>query len=417
MITEMNKSGHEPQEGQHRPSKRRHIWLAVVLIVVALVVYGVFFGKRPPATKQQAAAGQRPTPVAVVPARTADVGVYLSGLGSVVPLNTVTVKTRVDGQLMQVLFREGQVVGKGSVLAQIDPRPFDAQLSQAEGQMARDQALLRNARIDLERFQLLARQDSISRQQLDTQEALVRQLEGSIQADKGLVDSARLQRAYSRITAPIAGRTGLRLVDQGNIVHASDANGLVVITQVQPINVVFAIAEDNLQPVLDKLRSGSRLAVEAYNREGTMVIARGALQTIDNVIDPTTGTVKLKAIFDNKGNELFPNQFVNARLLVDTKLNAVVVPASAVQHGAQGTFVYLLKADQTVTIRPVTTGPPQGNDISIANGLAPGEQVVVEGTERLREGSKVEVRGANDRKGPADKDARQGRRGNPGGPR
>jgi multidrug efflux system membrane fusion protein len=266
------------------------------------------------------------------------------------------------------------------------------QLAQAEGQQARDQALLENARADLARYRTLYAQDSIARQQLDTQEALVRQYEGTVRADQGLIDAARLQLTYCHVTAPIAGRLGLRLVDPGNIVHAADAGGLVVITQLQPIGVVFTIAEDALPPVLAKLAAGERLAVEAYDREQRRKLATGRLLTVDNQIDPNTGTVKLKAEFPNQKAELFPNQFVNARLLLDVQHGATVVPAVAVQRGTQGSFVYVVRADRTVEVRRVEIGAAQGDDVAVASGLAPGEVVVVDGADRLRAGSVVEVR-------------------------
>ncbi len=371
----------------------KHWW--IVFLVVCLIGVGayLFFAN---ARSREAKQRQRPVapavPVVAVPAKKTDFKMYISGLGSVTPVNTVTVRTRVDGELMEVLYREGQVVSSGELLARIDPRPFEVQLTQAEGQMARDMAQLKNAQLDLERFQVLWKQDSIAKQQLDTQEALVRQLEGAVKTDQGQIDSATLNLVYCRITAPISGRVGLRLVDPGNIVHVADANGLVVITQLQPITVIFPIPEDNLPQVLARLKTGERLPVEAYDREMKQKLAVGSLLTVDNQIDPTTGTVRLRATFSNEKNELFPNQFVNARLLVDVRRSATVIPAPAIQRGPQGTFVYVVKADRTATVRMITIGEIQGGEVSIKSGLSPDELVVVDGADRLREGTRVDLR-------------------------
>jgi len=339
--------------------------------------------------KSEKNGGAGAVPVVAARARRGNIGVYFTGLGAVTPINTVTVRSRVDGQLMNVFYKEGDLVQKGEKLAEIDPRPFQVQLEMAEAQRMKDQALLENARTDLTRYETLLKQNATPEQQVATQKATVAQDEGAVKADQGQIDSAKLNLTYCEITAPITGRVGLRLVDPGNIVHASDANGLLVITQIQPTSVVFTISEDQLPAVLQKIRSGQKLAVDAYNREMTKRIARGYMSTVDNQIDQTTGTVRLRATFNNDDNALFPNQFVNARLLVEEKRGVVLLPNAAIQRSSNTTYVYFVKADSTVTVSNITIGTTEGEDTEIVSGLQAGDVVVMTGADRLQEGSRV----------------------------
>ena len=387
------------------PQKRLLILLAV--LVLGAAAGGYYYYKNfvvaraeeapakpgAPGRKGKGADPARATPVIAAPAKSSEFNIYLNGLGTVTPLRTVTVRSRVDGELMRVAFTEGQVVKQGDLLAEIDPRPFQVQLAQAEGQLARDQALLENAKIDVGRYRTLLQQDSIAEQQVATQEALVKQLEGTVRMDQSQIANARLQLTYARITAPVAGRLGLRQVDPGNIVRGGDANGIVVITQLQPISVIFTIPQDQLPSVLKRMTGAEKITTEAWDREGRVKLATGALITADNQIDTTTGTVKLKAQFGNDDGKLFPNQFVNVRMQIETR-TAVTIPAAAIQRGAQGIFVYVVKEDQTVTMRAVKPGPSEGEQTAIESGLKEGEQVVIDGVDRLREGAKVQTAAA-----------------------
>ncbi|HEV2837164.1 MAG TPA: MdtA/MuxA family multidrug efflux RND transporter periplasmic adaptor subunit [Pyrinomonadaceae bacterium] len=371
--------------------RRRHAWLWVLLLVLASGF--LLFYRHGRAERNPAVIPPSPPAISIVTAtaQQGSIGIYVNALGSVTPLTTVTIKSRVDGQLMTVNYREGQSVREGDVLAEIDPRPFETQLTQAEGQLARDQALLNNALVDLERYQTAYSKNAIPKQQLDTQAATVRQYEGTVKNDQGLVDNANLQLVYCRITAPTSGRLGLRLVDPGNIVHATDTNGLLVITQMQPMTVVFSLAEDDLPRIQEQLRRGHRLSVDAFDRTQQKKIATGSLLSLDNQIDTTTGTLKLKAVFPNKDNSLFPNQFVNVRLLVATQNGAILIPTAAIQRNADSAFVYLIKPDQTVAMQNVSVGTTDG-DLTAVGGLRPGDTIAVDGFDKLQNGVKVIAR-------------------------
>jgi multidrug efflux system membrane fusion protein len=342
-----------------------------------------------PANGMPGAFGNPVVPVVVSTAQRGDLPVYFDGLGTVTAYNTVTVRSRVDGAIVKVNFTEGQFVHEGEALVEIDPRPYQVALEQAQGQLAKDQAQLKDVQIDLERYKLLFKEGVIPQQQLDTQEASVGQSHGSIQADQAAIDSAKLNITYSHITAPIGGRVGLRLVDVGNIVHATDTTGLVVITQLQPISVIFTLPQDELPQVMGRLHGETQLSVEAWDRDDTSKITSGKLATIDNQIDVTTGTYKLKAVFGNENNALFPNQFVNVHLLVDTKHNIIMVPVAAIQRGPQGTYVYTAGVDNVAKIQPVVVAQTTGNLVGLSSGVTAGTNVVIDGQDKLQDGTQI----------------------------
>jgi membrane fusion protein, multidrug efflux system len=391
----------ETLPGRQRPARvQRRLRAGVIGVLLVIAATAWWFLNRP---APQAPAG-RPSaavaiPVGAVTAEKGDIDVTLAELGTVTSLATVTMRSQISGYLTQIAFTEGQIVKQGDLLAQIDSRPYELALSQAEGQLARDQALLADARLDLARFQRLATTNAIAKQQLDAQDALVKQDEGIVKSDQAMIGTAKLNIAYCHIVAPVSGRVGLRQVDQGNYVTPTDSNGIVVITQLQPITVVFTVPEDNVAQIVKRLRTNAKLPATAYDRSGNTKLATGSLLTLDNQIDVTTGTLKLKAQFANDDESLFPNQFVNIRLLVDVLHDTTVMPTSAIQRGAPGTFVYLIKPDLTVTAQPVTLGPADGDRVSVISGLAPGDRVVVDGADRLRDGGKVDLR--NSASGPA----------------
>ena len=403
---------HQPSTAgtsQTKSDGKRHRGRTIGLIVAALVVAGIVVWRWHPwggpaggAAAQSEGGGRHgrggpgafanlAQPVHVATATQGDMPVVLTALGTVTPLATVTVQTQLSGTLQTVAFQEGQMVKKGDLLAQIDPRPYQISLENAEGALARDQALLQTARLDLKRYQTLLAQDSIASQQVDTQASLVQQYIGTVKSDQANIDTYKLDLIYARITAPVSGRVGLRQVDPGNYVTPSLTNGLVVITQLQPISVIFTVSEDSLPQIMKQVQTGTKLSVTAYDRSNTTSLAGGTLETLDNQIDTTTGTLKLRAMFNNDDSLLFPNQFVNARLLVDTIHDAVIVPTSAVLNGSMGQFVYVVKDDSTVTVRPVRIGPVDGERTSIATGLQPGERVVIDGSDRLKEGAKITI--------------------------
>lgn len=390
------------------PRQRRWLWLIPIMLIAAA---GIWWAAQSPAQDKSSdtsastnssgtgkhGGGRRgggangPVPVSVATAQKGDIDITRQGLGTVTPLANIVVRTQINGQLMQIAFKEGQIVKKGDFLAEIDPRPYELSLQQARGALAHDEALLKEARINLERYQKLVAQDSIARQQLDTQQSLVDQYIGNTQSDQAQIDTAKLNLNYCHITAPISGRVGLRQVDQGNYVQVGDANGIVTLTQLQPITVLFTLPEDDLPAIMKRLSEGAVLTATAFDRNESAKLAEGKLVSVDNQIDTSTGTVKLRAQFDNLDNVLFPNQFVNITLLVDTAHDAVLIPSAAIQRGAPGTFVYVLNGNK-VALKIVKLGPAQGDVIAVTDGLAPDDKVVTDGADKLRDGAEVSVK-------------------------
>jgi multidrug efflux system membrane fusion protein len=388
----------EPRTAPRSRAARRRasFWLLLLVLLVGtgigLLVWRADRGEPPQTARSRPSSG--PQPVGTATVETADMPVVLNALGTVTPLATVTVRPQISGQLIEVAFKEGQTVKKGDFLAQIDPRPYQVALAQAEGQLAKDRATLRNSEVDLARYRTLLAQNSIARQTVDTQAALVQQNNGTLAADQAQVDAQKLNLTFARIVSPISGRVGLRRVDPGNYVQTSDTNGIVVITQTHPMSVIFTLPSDELPAVMRRMRAGAPLATTALDRTGTTRLAAGTLETVDNQIDTTTGMIRLRALFSNEDEALFANQFVTVQLLLDTIHDKPVIPAAAVQRGAPGTFVYLVKPDSTVAVQSVKLGPSSGERITILDGLRPGQVVVVEGADRLRDGAKVRVAGA-----------------------
>ncbi|MBN9588833.1 MAG: hypothetical protein BGN85_02525 [Alphaproteobacteria bacterium 64-11] len=371
--------------GRH-PRLSRVAWFAVGLAVLALLIWAIY-----PRPQRNLRFNQGPQPVGVAVVRDGDIHVTLNALGTVTPLATATVRPQVGGMLVKLNFTEGEMVKAGDLLAQIDPRPYQAALDQARGQLARDAATLANAKVDLERYRALQAQNAIAQQQVSTQAATVKSYEGVVVADQANVETARINLGYTSIVSPITGRAGIHLVDIGNIVSAGQSTGIVVVTQLQPMSVLFTIPEDNVRPVMARMGAGATLPVDAYDRTQTTRLATGTLATVDNVVDPSTGSVKLRAMFDNKDNSLFPAQFVNVRLLVDTLHHQTVVPVAAIQRGSDGSYVFVVTPDKTVLQRNVKTGVQDGDTIQVLSGLKPGDTVVVDGADRLRDGADVEI--------------------------
>ena len=392
-------SEHDPTENVTPAKSRWWIWLIVAVVIVGGVVLWQRSGAAPEA-KAGGDAASRPVIVTTAVAHQGDIGIYLNALGTVTPVYTVTVTSRVQGEITQVYYHEGQMVRKGDPLVEIDPRPYQAALTQVEGQLAHDQAVLTEAKIDLERYRQALNRNAIAKQQVDDQEQVVLQDEGTVKNDEGMLANAKVNLVYTHITAPIEGRVGLRLVDPGNILQANSTTALVVITQLQPITVIFSIAEDHLSQIQQQLLKGKKLTVDAFDREGSTKLASGVLLTLDNVIDPTTGTLKLKAIFDNKDNALFASQFVNVKLLVDTQRNVTLIPAPAIQRNAQGAFVYAIKSDQTASMRTIVPSTTDGA-VTAVQGVEPQEVVAVSGFDKLLDGAKVAVRAPTNGSGGA----------------
>jgi multidrug efflux system membrane fusion protein len=379
-----------PKDPLRQDAPKRHRYWVWVMLLVLLVLGTVVYRMHTSSVAASKSKDSTPSAISVgvIPVQKRDVPYYVTGLGSVTAFNTVTVHSRIDGQIMKIYFQEGQFVKAGDILAEIDPRPYQVALDQAQGQLAKDAASQNDAKVNLSRYQQLWQAGVVARQQLDSQQATVGQFDGSIQSDKAQIDNEKLQLSYCRITSPINGRVGLRLVDSGNIVHAADTNGILVITQVQPISVIFTLPEDTLPQVVAEMKKGS-LAVEAYSRDNNTKLAEGKLLTIDNQIDQTTGTVKLKAQFYNHDQSLWPNQFVNARLFLNVRKDAIVIPTAAIQNGAQGAFAYVVDSDNKAQVRSIQADFAEGNISVIRQGLNPGDQIVIDGADKLQEGAEV----------------------------
>src|ERR1700760_2514297 len=382
-----------PQTAKRRSGRR----FVLTALVILLVVGGIVWWTKQAPQPEQAGRGRNSAPMSIVPEAVGrgDIGININALGTVTSLATVTIRSQISGYLQKLDFTEGNEVKKGDLLAEIDPRPYEAALAQAKGQLARDEATLKGAQVDLTRYQGLSAQNAVPRQTLDTQVALVAQDQGTVEADKASVKSAEVNLAYCRIVSPLDGRVGLRQVDQGNYVTPGDTNGIVVITQLQPISVLFTVPEDNLQAIAKRIQSGAVLPATALDRTGANKIADGSLQTFDSQIDPTTGTIKLRAQFPNDDRLLYPNQFVNVRLLLDTHKNVTTMSTAGIQRGAPGTFVYIVNADSTVSVRPVKLGVTEGDHVEVLSGLVPGDRIVIDGADKLRDGAKIVIRSEN----------------------